>query len=435
MPNDLNSAISDLRQDPSWPPEWQRQRAARQRLSEGARRLWRRRRLVFRFTLAGLLTSGLLLLLLPRRFQAMVQIMPPETPSAGRAALLSSMAGGINGSLDYDLLGGRSSSALMAGILASPAIQDELIDAYDLRRVYRCRSYLEAEKVLAGRSRIAEERRSGMVSVRVSDSDPRRAAALAKAYVEKLNTLLSRASTSAARRQRIFLEQRLGTAKQDLSVTEKQLAEFSSRQGTIDVADQARAMVEAAARLQGEVIAAEAELSGMRQMYAEGNVRVLSLKARVAELRQQLQMVSGTAGTRPGAVLPDSDPPLPSLRKLPLLGTTYLDLRREMRVQEVVYETLTREYELAKVEEAREIPTVRMLREPRIPERPSFPPSLLLLGGGAVLACLAGIVCACTADAWSEAAADEPCKQLLQEMVDDARGFGAAFLRRKNSSV
>jgi uncharacterized protein involved in exopolysaccharide biosynthesis len=127
-------------------------------------------------------------------------------------------------------------------------------------------------------------------------------------------------------------------------------------------------MMDAGSDLQAKLIASEAELSGLRQSYTDTNPRVIALQATVAELQRQLNtMGSGTASTG------NSGQIYPSLRELPLLGATYEDLYRHAKVQEAVADLLTRQYEVAKVDEAKELPVVQMLDPPDIAEKRSSP--------------------------------------------------------------
>src|SRR5207248_176243 len=138
------------------------------------------------------------------------------------------------------------------------------------------------------------DRKSGIITITVTDRDPHRAAALAQAYVNELDALVAQVSVSSARRERMFLEERLKAVKIDLDQASQDLSQFSSKNGTIDLKEQGRAMVEGAAKLQGELIAAESELKGLMQIYAPNNVRVRSVQARVTELRSDLDKIGGS---------------------------------------------------------------------------------------------------------------------------------------------
>src|SRR2546427_5196513 len=141
---------------------------------------------------------------------------------------------------------------------------------------------------------ISEDRKSGIITISVTDHSPERAAALANAYVDELNSLVTELSTSSAHRERVFLEDRLKVAKRDLDDASNQLAQFSSKNGTLDIQQEGKAMLDAAGTIVGELIAAQSQLEGLRQIYTDNNSRVRALNARVTELRRQLEKLGGT---------------------------------------------------------------------------------------------------------------------------------------------
>jgi capsule polysaccharide export protein KpsE/RkpR len=245
-----------------------------------------------------------------------------------------------------------------------------LIDRPDLNlmKVYNTRQRWEAREILQRRTTVAEDRKSGVLAVVVWDRDPKRAAAIARGYIEELNTIAAQLNTSSAGREREFIEKRLQTAKQELDEAAVRLAEFSGKNSTVDIKEQAHAMVSGFATLQGELIAAESELNGLRQIFTDDNARVRSLRARVAELQRQLEKMGGVPGAAPSAAQL-----FPSIRQLPALGVQYAELYRRAKVTEVVYDLLTQQYELARIQEAKELPSVRVLDEPDVPEKKARP--------------------------------------------------------------
>ena len=165
----------------------------------------------------------------------------------------------------------------------------------------------------------------------MEDTNPDRAAALAKAYVTDLNERISQLTTSSAHRERVFLEGRLQSVKQELDAATLKLSRFSSKNKTFDPQIEGKAMLEAASSLQGQLIAAETELKGLEQTWPR-KPRVRASSARVAELRNKLRGMSGDTGASPdNATTPSSGELYPSLEQLPLLGNTYYDLARGPR--------------------------------------------------------------------------------------------------------
>jgi capsule polysaccharide export protein KpsE/RkpR len=223
-------------------------------------------------------------------------------------------------------------------------------------------------------------------------------------------------STSSARRERIFLEQRLIAVSKDLESAEKDFSQFSSKNSAIDIKEQGKAMVDAAAVLQGQLIAAESELEGLRQMYTDNNVRIRAIRARIEELNVQLNKIGGK-GEDTSAPSDGAQAALyPSIRRLPLLGVTWADLYRRTRVQEAVFETLTKEYELAKVQEAKEIPVVKVLDPPSVPDKKSFPPRLLVMLLGTAIAFVIAVVWIFAKTAWDHTDSDDHRKVLALEV-------------------
>jgi len=239
-----------------------------------------------------------------------------------------------------------------------------------------------------------------------------------------LNIVLEQADTSRAHRERLFLEGRLRQVKIDLETAEKNFGEFASKNVALDVPAQGKAMVEATASLEGELIAAETGLQGLRQIYTDNNVRVRSTQARIDELRSQLRKLGGNPGTADNAEAQDAEDTgsiYPSIRRLPLLGVAYADLLRTAKVQETVFETLTQEYEIAKVQEVKDLPSVKVLDSPDVPERKAFPPRFLiaLLGGlSDLFLCAAWIL---VRNRWEESDPRTPGRILAQEVLSDVR--------------
>jgi capsule polysaccharide export protein KpsE/RkpR len=334
-------------------------------------------------------------------------------------AALAGKGGGLGalGSLGSDLLGMKNSGDLFVGILHSRTVEDRLVDRFDLRKVYRDRYQVDARNDLAGYTGIFEDRKSGVIAVTVTDRDPRRAALIGQAYVDELDRLVAQVSTSSARRERIFIEERLKVVKQELDNAAQQFSEYASKNGTLDVPAQTKAMVESEATLEGDLVAAQSELHGLEQLYTGDNIRVRTLRARISELKHQVENMSGNK-----VDLSSTDSEIagdfPSIRKLPLLGVRWANLYREAKIQETVYELLTQQYELAKIQEAKEIPTVKILDTANIPEKKSSPHRLLLTLLGASLSFGVGAVWIFGTATWKQIDLQDPRKRFAQEVFD-----------------
>jgi uncharacterized protein involved in exopolysaccharide biosynthesis len=380
--------------------------------------LWGKRRFLLGCLLFGLAIATLIAFLIPKQFESTAQLMPPDSESSSSLAMLAGMSGsGGLGMVAGDLLGIKSTGALFVGVLRSRTVEDHMVDRFDLKKVYRTGLRLTARQRLAECTAISEDRKSGIITVTVTDHDPHRSAAMAAAYVEELNTLIAQVSSSSARRERIFLEDRLRSVSHDLGAAETDFSQFASNKGAIDITQQGKAMVDAAATLEGQLIAAQSELQALKQIYTDQNVRVRSTQARIDELRQQLRKLAGRAGdTAVDGVEKTSDAPYPTLRQLPILGVPYADKLRRLKVEEAVFETLTKQYELAKVQEAKEIRSVKELDAPTVPEHKSYPPRLLIMILGTFSGAAVGMMWVLGKAHWREMDAKDPGKVLVQEI-------------------
>ena len=383
------------------------------------RLLWEHRRLLARVVLYGFLASTFIAFLIPTRYESTTRLMPPDSNQSGglamAAAALSGGAGGLGG-IASEMLGMKSTSDIFVGILTSRTVQDKLIQQFDLKKLYGDRRTEDARMELAGHTSLFVDRKSQIITIAVNDHDPKRAAAIGQAYVEELNRLVAELSTSSARRERIFLEERLQAVSKDLESAEKEFSQFASKNSAIDIKEQGKAMVEAAAILQGQLIAAESEFEGLRQIYTDNNVRVRSVRARIDELKHQLEKIGGKGEDASAPSGQQQAALYPSIRRLPLLGVTYADLYRRTKVEEAVFESLTKEYEMAKVQEVKEIPVVKVLDSPNIPEKKSFPPRLLIMLLGTAFAFALATTWVFGKTAWDQTDSIDPRKAFAQEV-------------------
>jgi uncharacterized protein involved in exopolysaccharide biosynthesis len=158
-----------------------------------------------------------------------------------------------------------------------------------------------------------------------------------------------------------------------------ELSAFSSKNTTIDIKEQTRATVEAGAKLEGQLIAGESELDSLRQIYGNQNVRVRAAEARNATFQRELQRANGQDSTDPDRKDVDASHPYPALRQLPQLGVQWANLYRNVRIHETVFDLLSQEYETARIEEVKSIPTVSIIDVPWLPERKSGPHRTLIV--------------------------------------------------------
>ena len=386
--------------------------------------LWRRRHLLARTTGIALLLSLAIAFLIPKQYKSTATFSPPDQQHSN-AMMLAAIAArsgslGALGSIAGGLIGGHSTADFLIDLLRSGTVSGHLIDRFDLQKVYRKKYRIDAAKHLAHCTKITENKKSGVITIEVEDTDRVRARDLAQAYVEELNSIVLRTNNSSAHLERLFIEKRLKDVQKDLEQAQLQLSDFSSKNTAVDIREQTRALVDAGARVQAQLLAEQAGLESLRQMYGEANVRVRESRARIASLQQDLSKMAGTTEPPSGQGEPQSvggtSELYPPLRQLPRLGVAYADRYRRVRVQETLFELLTQQYEMARIEEAKDVPAISVIDAPGIAEKKSFPHRLW------VTLALTFIVFACTSfwiigrSQWDLLRDDDPRKELGAEM-------------------
>jgi capsule polysaccharide export protein KpsE/RkpR len=407
--------------------------------------LWRERHLFWNVAWKTALVSAILALLLPVHYEGVVKIVPGESSSGGGMTGLlgklmggGSSSGGLGMGLDAaGLLGMKTPGAFYVEVLKSRSLQDRMIDRFDLKHHYwkfsqwYTHDYFTTRKKLKNFTDIEEDKKSGVITVTVTDYKPEMAAQVANAYVEELNKAAADLNTGDAHRERVFLEGRLTEAKQDLDQASLALSQYSSKNTLMDPQTQGRAMVDAAARVQGEIVATEAELKGLQQIYSDDNTRVRTLKARLGVLQGQMKSMQGKGAAASQAGESGSGS-FPSMSELPVLGYTYYDLYRQAKIRETVYEFLTQQYELAKVQEAKELPTVRVMDPAVKPERKSAPKRTMIVLLSVLGAWVLTALFVLWRNSWEQLPANDSLRLLGAEVADEGRRLTGWFRRKSD---
>ena len=386
---------------------------------ENASLLWNHRRIIVRTSVIAFVMSILFVLCLPKEYESSARIMPPEQ-GGNSAAMLAALIGkssssGLTG-LAGSLLGAKNNSALFVALLHSGTINGRLVDRFDLQHIYHKRYREDTAKRLAHLTKVTEDTKSGVITIVVTDSTRERARDLAQAYLDELNNLLAKVNTSSAHREREFIEQRLSTVQSELQRAQVELSEFSSKNTAVDIKEQTRATVETGAKLEGQLIAGESELDSLRQIYGDQNVRIRAAEARNSILRRELQRANGTNISGIDEKDIDDSHPYPALRQLPQLGVRWANLYRNVRIHETVFDLLSEEYETARIEEVKSIPTLGIIDVPMIPEKKAGPHRALIV---LVTTFLFGVVASMIVLArhsWLEMDADDPRRLLAMSI-------------------
>lgn len=388
--------------------------------------LWEDRRITFRIIGVGFVLSIALALLRANVYTSTATLMPPD--NAGSSNLLGMLANaGPVSAAGSSLLSLKTPGALFVGILNSRTVHEQVINNLDLQQRFKVHQYWQAEQKLISSSAISEDPKTGIIKISVETKDPNLSREIAQEYVKALDHVVTTNSTSQAHRERVFLEGRLAQIKQDLDTSSQALSQFSSRTKTFDVERQATGTVDAGMKLQAELESARAELASLRQAYSADNVRVKAAAARVAELQRAVnELIQRPADATSSD---ETSSTLPSISQLPVLGLTFADLDRRVRVQELLWEALTKQYEAAKVQEAKETPSVRILDAPEVPQRKSGPARTVMVLLGTFFFAFIAVIVVLVRSLWRSLDEADERKQVVRRI------FGRLLPRPSAHSV
>jgi uncharacterized protein involved in exopolysaccharide biosynthesis len=314
---------------------------------------------------AAVLAAGVSLLL-PNVYTATARLLPPQQSQSTASAMLGQLGAlaGVAGSS----LGIKNPNDLYVGMLKSRSVADNLIARYKLRERYEAETLDDARKTLAKITNISAGK-DGIITVEVDDEDPKFAAQLANAYVDELHRLNQTLAVTEAAQRRLFFERQLQQTKERLAQAEMELKKVQQATGVVQLDAQGRAAIEAVAALRARIAAKEVELGAVRTFATEQNPDYQRLTQELAGLRAQLARFE--RGGEASA--------LPSAGRLTEAGLDYVRRLREVKYQETVFELLARQFEAAKLDEARDASLIQVLDQAVPPERKSKPRRSLIV--------------------------------------------------------
>jgi len=340
-------------------------------LRDLALRVWRRRWLVVALCAAAGILTFAVSKLMPKVYESTATVVVPKEGAA--SGLLGGLA--VSGLLQQtpgmsipSLPSFTPNRDLLVGVLKSRTIAQAIVDRFGLRTQYRAR-YLGATTIAVSRE--------GVISVRVEDRDPSVAASIANHYIELLDQFVAQYGTGEAARQRTFLTGQLARARVDLDTAEQALRRFQEQNRAIVLQEQTKGAIEAAARLKGEIMAAQVQLQVMRNFATEANPEIVAIRRRIDEMNRQLaQMQYGDAAAQQPGSRERGDFAVPFAR-VPVVGLELVRLTRDVKIQEVLVTLLTQQLEQTKIAEARDTPVVQPLDRAVPAERYSRPRAVL----------------------------------------------------------
>jgi len=334
-----------------------------------------RKRFIFLFSFIVAVVTAVIVLVVPQTYTATATMLPPQKENSASALLgqlggLASLAGGGGAA---SMLGLKNPDDLYIGLLQSETVEDAIVKKFHLMQVYKARRFSDARKGLKAHTTILAEK-SSLISIAVKDHDPKRAAAISNAYIDQLHDLMSHLAVTEAGQRRIFFQQQLELEKNKLSDAEVALKTIEQKTGIIQPQGQAQAVIATITQLQAQISAHQVQLASLRLSSTEQNPQVLTLQSQIQGLQKQLADFEkghpGSAAVAGNVLTPTSEVPAASLE--------YIRGMRDVRYHETLFELMARQYEMARVDEAKQGQIIQVVDPALVPDRRSWPPRTIL---------------------------------------------------------
>jgi tyrosine-protein kinase Etk/Wzc len=357
--------------------------------------------------LAGLVGLGVALWL-PPVYTARSTLLPPgaQQQSSSAAALVAlGSLGGLAG------VGAKTPDELYVALLKSDTVQRALADRFALMTRYEANSYEALRKALPKYIRVSSDKKTGIITVEVDDEEAKFAADLANAHADEITKVLARLAVSEAQVRRLFFEQQLSETKERLIKAEQDLRSVQEKSGVIVLDKQAEALIAGAALVRAQIAEREVQLKVLRTGATDQNPDVLRLGSELSALRGELSRMESSRGGAAGSTV---DMPV---GKIPAAAIDYVRARRELKLQETLLESMIRQFEIAKLDEAKEGPVLQQVDVALPPDYKSKPSRALIVLGSAALAFFAACVLAVWRGHAAQGRARDPQRQLAWESM------------------
>jgi uncharacterized protein involved in exopolysaccharide biosynthesis len=353
----------------------------------------RRKNLIFKTVIVMVLLTVVITLLIPNGYTATTSLLPPQQSSSAGAGLLSQLGGltslasmaGANISL-------KNPNDLQVALLKSQTVEDAMVDRFHLMDLYHAKRRSDARKKLENTVEIESGSKDGLIRLSVTDRDPQRSAQMANAYVEEFKKFTAHLAVTEASQRRLFFENQLARARNDLSDAEEQLKKTEQTTGVLQIDAQTRAVIESVASLRAQIAAKEVQIRAMQSFATGDNPQLQVAEEELAGLQaQQQKLGSSSDNTDSGLMIPKGNMQQNQLE--------YVRRFRDVKYYETIFELIARQYEAAKVDEARQGAEVQIVDRATVPDFHSTPKRTYMVLGAGVLAVFIGIAWALAAEA------------------------------------
>lgn len=348
-------------------------------LAQLAKLLLRRKRLILLCTAGAVVISALVSLVVPQWFKARASILPPES-GVEQQDIVSIMRYAGYRSAAIPAL--TSPSDIYAAVLGSTRVTDAVIDSLGLIKTYRKKSREETRQTVWYGLRVSVSPQ-GLILVDYEDRDPARAAAVANAFVAELDRFYSQTRITTAKKVRQLIQQQLSQTEQELQAAQAALKTFKERTGAVMIPEQTSASIQTAAQIYGKIAELEVSLERIRQFATDKSPEVIDTRAQIRALERKLAEM-GYTSVDEGAQNDAGVTLFPRFNAAPSLEEQLTDLVMAVEIKTSVYKVLSQQYEEARIQEARDTPTIQVLDWAQRPHIRSKPKRKIIVGISAV---------------------------------------------------
>ncbi len=329
----------------------------------------KRKKLILGITLAAASITALISLVIPPVYRAETRILPSKLGGSSAIGLLSQISGMSD--LSFGALGIKTTEDLYIGMLKSRTIADRIIDRFDLMKLYDTESREDARNILGSALKVSTDKKSGIITIGIEDKDPKRAAEMANAFVEELKNLTKGLAITEASQRRLFFEEQLKEVREALAKAEEDFRSFQERTGALEVKEQAKAVIESIANLRAQIAAKEVQLKVMRTYLTPNNPELKKAEEELKALRAELSKLEASGANSPDPLIPTG--------KVPKVSTEYARKLRELKYYETLYELLSKQYEIARLDESKDAVLIQVIDKAIPPEKRVKPKRKLMV--------------------------------------------------------
>lgn len=369
----------------NWAPENEQSTSFEVILIRALAELWRHRSMIAMVTAASIVLGVLYAIALPTEYTAATKILTPQPTQSTASLLVAQLASSGSGPLAAAAesgLGLKNPNEMYVGLLGSRPVADALIRQFGLQEVFHARDLTAAREKLMAATQITTEK-SGLLSISYTDRDRERAARVANAYTDQLRSLTKTMAVTEAAQRWLFYEEQLKQARKDLASSELAFQQVQQKKGMVALSEQTRAIIQSIAALRAQITAKQVEVEALRSYSTDRNP---SLELAINELNalraEQMRLEQHSHSPEVAG---------PGLQDVPSEGLEYLQAEHEAQYRQAVYDMLMKQYDAARLDEAKDAAVIQVVEPAIVPERKSSPHRSLIV----IAFAIAGLLGSC----------------------------------------